>query len=322
MTFSTHPHIFAGWPETGLQWWPHLLGPHEWASHNQKHESRPYLTGKGDCAKLTTNRPHKKNRLVNASPPILTKRESAKPFQTGCLPDTSMLPSALFPWLGTGMISRINTAWVIPVERPLVGWLAAKLPAIVTPDHLTLTGFVGALLCGMSYGASWLSPNLLWLASGGLIINWFGDSLDGTLARFRKIERPQYGFFVDSTIDLLSQLCIFLGLGVSPYTHFGVACLGLIAYLMATCFVFIKAMSSGVLQIGYFGIGLTELRLALILYNLFLLTIGPWSMNTPIGPISPTDGLVSIAFAAVLVSLLVTLWSEARRLAKEEAVAR
>ncbi len=233
-----------------------------------------------------------------------------------------MLSTAFVPWLRIGMISRINTAWVIPVERPLVGWLASKLPAIVTPDHLTLTGFAGALLCGISYGASWLSPNLLWLASGGLIISWFGDSLDGTLARFRKIERPRYGFFVDSTIDLLSQLCIFLGLGVSPYTHFGVACLGLIAYLMATCFVFIKAMYSGVLQIGYFGIGLTELRLALILYNFFLLTSGPWSMNTPIGSISPTDGIVSIAFAAVLISLLATLWSEARRLAREEAVAR
>jgi hypothetical protein len=81
-------------------------------------------------------------------------------------------------------------------------------------------------------------------------------------------------------------------------------------------------MYSGVLEIGYFGIGLTELRLAFILYNFFLLTIGPWSMDTPIGPISPTDGLVSVAFAAVLISLLVTLWSEGRRLAKEEAVAR
>jgi archaetidylinositol phosphate synthase len=220
------------------------------------------------------------------------------------------------------MLSRINTAWVIPVERPFVGWLATKLPAAVTPDHLTLMGFVGALLCGIGYGASWLSPMFLWLASAGLIVNWFGDSLDGTLARLRKIERPRYGFFVDSTIDLLSQLCVFLGLGASPYMRFDVACLGLIAYLMATCFIFIRAIYSQVLQIGYFGIGLTELRLAFIVYNFFLLTLGAWSVSTPFGPISPTDGIVSIAFVAVLMSLLVTLWYEARRLAREEAPTR
>src|SRR5215471_8299596 len=90
---------------------------------------------------------------------------------------------------GIRMISRVNTSWVIPVERPLVGWLAPRLPAWVTPDHLTATGFAGALICGLAYGASRLSPMWLWLASVGLIINWFGDSLDGTLARFRKIER-------------------------------------------------------------------------------------------------------------------------------------
>ena len=89
------------------------------------------------------------------------------------------------------MISRVNTSWVIPVERPLVEWFAPKLPVGVTPDHLTLTGFAGALLCGLGYSTSWLSPALLWVASAGLIINWFGDSLDGTLARFREIERPR-----------------------------------------------------------------------------------------------------------------------------------
>jgi archaetidylinositol phosphate synthase len=218
------------------------------------------------------------------------------------------------------MLSRINTAWVIPVERPFLGWLVTKLPAAIKPDHLTLTGFIGALLCGISYAASWLSPNFLWLASAGLVINWFGDSLDGTLARFRKIERPRYGFFVDSTLDLLSQLCIFFGLGASPYMRFDIACLGLIAYFLATCFVFIRTIYSEVLQIGYFGIGTTELRLGFLVYNFCLLAIGPWSVDTPFGRFSPTDGLVVMAFAAVLVSLLITLWSEARRLAGEEAL--
>jgi len=217
------------------------------------------------------------------------------------------------------MLSRINTAWVIDLERPFVGWLVTKLPAAVKPDHLTLTGFAGALICGLAYGASWLSPALLWVASAGLIINWFGDSLDGTLARFRKIERPRYGFFIDNTTDLLSQICIFFGLGTSPYMRFDVACLGLAGYYMVSFFNLIKAMDTGVIKIGFFGVGPTEIRLGFICYNFFLLTIGPWSVNTPFGPISPIDGIVIVTIAIVLISLIITTWSEGRRLAKEEA---
>ena len=220
------------------------------------------------------------------------------------------------------MLSRVNTSWVIPLERPLVGWLAAKLPIGVTPDHMTLTGFVGALICGVAYGASWLSPSLLWLASAGLIINWFGDSLDGTLARFRKIERPRYGFFIDNTTDFLSLLCIFFGLGISPYMRFGTACLGLVAYYMASFFNLIRSFDTQVMQIGYYGIGPTEIRLALICYNFFLLTIGDWPVKTPMGLMSLIDCSVIIAFAAVLVSFLVMVWSEGRRLAQEEGSLR
>ena len=217
------------------------------------------------------------------------------------------------------MISRVNTSWVIPVERPLVGWLAAKLPVGVTPDQLTLIGFVGALISGLAYGASWWSPALLWLASAGLMINWFGDSLDGTLARFRKIERPRYGFFIDNTTDFLSLLCIFFGLGISPYMRFGTACLGLVAYCMASFFNLIRSVDTQIIQIGYYGIGPTEIRIGLICYNFFILTIGDWPVKTAIGVLSPIDCAVIIAFAAVLVSFLVMVWSEGRRLAQEEA---
>jgi phosphatidylglycerophosphate synthase len=187
---------------------------------------------------------------------------------------------------------------------------------------LTLTGFVGALICGLAYGASWLSSSFLWLASAGLIINWFGDSLDGTLARFRKIERPRYGFFIDNTTDFLSLLCVFFGLGISPYMRFGVACLGLVAYYMASFFNLIRSFDTQVMQIGYYGIGPTEIRLALICYNFFLLTIGDWPVKTPMGLMSLIDCSVIIAFAAVLVSFLVMVWSEGRRLAQEEGSLR
>jgi phosphatidylglycerophosphate synthase len=183
---------------------------------------------------------------------------------------------------------------------------------------LTLTGFVGALICGLAYGGSCLSPALLWLASVGLIINWFGDSLDGTLARFRNIERPRYGFFIDNTTDLLSQMCIFFGFGASPYMRFDVACLGLAGYYMVSFFNLIKAMDTRLIKIGFFGVGPTEIRLGFICYNFLLLMVGPWSINTSFGAMSPIDAVVIITLAAVLISLILTIWSEGRRLAKEE----
>jgi phosphatidylglycerophosphate synthase len=190
------------------------------------------------------------------------------------------------------------------------------------PDHLTLTGLAGAVVCGVAYGASWWSPALLWFASAGLIINWFGDSLDGTLARFRNIERPRYGFFIDNMADLLSQICIFLGLGVSPYMHFDVSCLALASYYIVSFFNLIKSMDTHVITIGFFGVGPTEIRLGFMCYNLFLLAMGPVLIDTPFGPTSPLDGIVIIVIAMVLISLIVTIWFEGRRLAREEAVAR
>ncbi len=220
------------------------------------------------------------------------------------------------------MLSRENTSWVIPVERPLVAWLAARLPTAVEPDHLTFTGFVGALLCGIAYGISWFSLDLLWVASAGLIINWFGDSLDGTLARFRNIERPRYGFFIDNATDLLSQLCVFLGLGASPFMRFDVACLGLAGFYMISFFNLLKSIDTNVIKIGFYGIGPTEIRLGFICYNFLLLAIGPCSVETPFGPMSPMDGIVIITISIALITFLGMVWSEGRRLAEEEALSR
>lgn len=220
------------------------------------------------------------------------------------------------------MISRVNTSWLLPFERPLVSWLVVKLPAAVKPDHLTITGFAGALTCGLAYSASSLSPHFLWLANAGLIINKFGDSLDGNLARFRNIERPRYGFFIDNTTDVLSEACIFLGLGASPYMLFDTACLALLSFYIVSLFTFIRAVTCQVFQISYHGIGPTEIHFGLLCYNIYLLTIGPWSMKTRFGPMSPIDAFVIIVFIAVLVSFVVMIWSEGRRIAEQEGPSR
>jgi phosphatidylglycerophosphate synthase len=134
-------------------------------------------------------------------------------------------------------VQRINESVLGPLERPALAWLVRRLPPKVVPDHLTAFGVCGALLTATGFVLSCRSLTWLWLASLGLIINWLGDSLDGNLARLRHIERPRYGFFIDHTSDLFCQSLTFIALGLSPLAHFGMACLGLITFLMAFVYV-------------------------------------------------------------------------------------
>lgn len=217
------------------------------------------------------------------------------------------------------ILARVHRSFLASHERRILIWLAARLPGIVTPDRLTLFGVAGALLCGLSYAMTSLSPGFLWLASLGLVANWFGDSLDGTLARYRKTERPRYGFFIDHTTDVVSQVFIFLGLGTSLYMRFDMACLALMSYWMAALYTFIRALATNTFQISYWGVGPTEIRLALLSYNLTLLLVGPVVLETTYGSFSPIDIFCGVLFVVVFLSFLVLILYEGRRLAVLEA---
>jgi archaetidylinositol phosphate synthase len=157
-------------------------------------------------------------------------------------------------------LERVNDSLLGAWERPALAWMAARLPAAVVPDQLTAFGVCGAMLTVTGYVQSRQSLAWLWLACAGLCINWFGDSLDGTLARVRRIERPRYGFFIDHTSDLFCQIITFIALGVSPLAHFGVACLGLITFLFAFVYSLITAHARATMRITYFYFGPTEMR--------------------------------------------------------------
>lgn len=170
---------------------------------------------------------------------------------------------------------RVTGSVLGVVERPLLLWLARSLPAAITSDQLTAIGVLGALITFSGYVLSGTHDAFLWLASLGLVVNWFGDSLDGTLARLRRLERPRYGFLVDHTSDLVSQVLVTLGLGLSPFVRFDVACLGLIMFLAFVAFSMMKTVVQGRLQISYVGIGPTELRCMLIAINTLLFLYPP-----------------------------------------------
>ena len=92
---------------------------------------------------------------------------------------------------------RVNDILLGPLERPALQWLAAKAPAWASPDTMTIIGIIGTLMIFAGFWLSQIHIGFVWMASLGFIINWYGDSLDGTLARYRKIQRPKYGFFIE-----------------------------------------------------------------------------------------------------------------------------
>ena len=113
-------------------------------------------------------------------------------------------------------VDRIQQNLLAASERRLLNWMCARMPRWVTPDLLTALGMVGAFAIFAGYAASGLHVGWLWLSIAGYAVQWFGDSMDGSLARFRHIERPSYGYFIDHSCDGLATLLILAGMGASP----------------------------------------------------------------------------------------------------------
>lgn len=202
------------------------------------------------------------------------------------------------------------------LERPALNWLAVHMPAWVTPDTMTWLGILASLLIFVSYILTHLSPNFLWLASLGFILNWMGDSLDGTLARHRRIERPRYGFLVDHWVDAISTLLIFMGLGLSPYVDLTVASLGVIAYLLLSIMVYLITYVTGVFNIAYVSLGPTEIRVLAILLNTAMFFIGNPIINLPyFGPTSFYTLFVAVMSLLMFIYFMVNTGIQARRLA-------
>lgn len=216
---------------------------------------------------------------------------------------------------------RVNDILLGPLERPALSWLAAHMPAWVSPDICTIIGVIGAFVIMVSYALSTLDRGFLWLASLGFLINWFGDSLDGTLARHRHIERPVYGFFVDHTVDAFNEVLIFLGLGLTPYINLNIALLILIAYLLLSILVYVRTSVVGEFKISYSKLGPTEFRVLAILLNVGMYFGGVRTSSIALGAFGRLTftiyDLIVAAFALLLLYFFfVTAIKEAIRLTK------
>lgn len=160
----------------------------------------------------------------------------------------------------------ITSRW----ERKALLWLAARIPARVNSDHLTLLGFAAMVLAGGSYvWARWNRAGLL-LATLCLALNWFGDSLDGTLARVRNQQRPRYGFYVDHMIDSFGALFLMGGLAISSYIDWRVAASMLVAFLLLSIESYLASYTLGIFRLSFAFFGPTEIRILLAAGNLAL----------------------------------------------------
>ena len=172
-------------------------------------------------------------------------------------------------------VQRIQRNILAAGERRLLTWLASRMPPSITPDRLTSIGFTGAALVATGYALSYFNIYWLWLSVVAYFINWFGDSLDGSLARFRKIERPKFGYFIDHSTDALGNMLIMIGLGLSPFLRMDVALFGLGAYLLLSIHTFVAARVVDEFRLSYVAAGPTELRLVLIAMTLSMFATGP-----------------------------------------------
>ncbi len=213
---------------------------------------------------------------------------------------------------------RVNDMLLGPLERPALRWLAGRMPAWVTPDLLTGIGVVASLMIFIGYWLTNASPWWLLFVNLGFALNWFGDSLDGTLARFRKIERPKFGFYIDHTVDAVAEFLTIIGIGLSPYMRLDIAAFALIGYMLLSVHVYVRTAVDGVFKISYGKMGPTELRAIIMLVNAAIFFFGNPKVTVPvIGATTAFDVVGALLAAALMIAFLAASTKFAMELAKE-----
>jgi len=167
---------------------------------------------------------------------------------------------------------RVHNALTARIEKRLLIWMAARIPAAIGPDHLTALALGGQIFAGVAYALSSRDPRVLWLVNAFLFVNWFGDSLDGTLARVRNQQRPRYGFYVDHVVDTFGALALMVGLGCSGYLHWEIAAGMLVGFYALSIESYLATYTTGRFHLSHGIFGPTEIRILLVVGNIVIST--------------------------------------------------
>ena len=170
---------------------------------------------------------------------------------------------------------RKQVSMLAGLEKRTLIWIANRLPAWLNSDHLTVLGFVSMIAAGLGYWASSRDKRALLAVIAALAVNWFGDSLDGTVARVRNRLRPRYGFYVDHITDAIGTSVLMGGLALSGYMEPFLTLGLLIVYLLLSIEVYLTTYTIGAFHLSFWSFGPTELRLLLCVGNLALYFHGP-----------------------------------------------
>ena len=205
-------------------------------------------------------------------------------------------------------------------EKRLLVAIAHRLPGAVTSDRLTLLAFGAMVLTGVAYALAAGNQLWLWVAMGALAVNWFGDSLDGTVARVRRLERPRYGFYIDHVVDIVGITALIAGLACSGFMNPVIALALLVAYLLVAGEVFLATSVHRVFRMSFAGFGPTELRIVLAV-GTYTLRHDPHVSLFGAGPLPLFDVGGIIAAAGLMVALGISVWRNASYLARLEPAA-
>ena len=204
----------------------------------------------------------------------------------------------------------------VPEKRLLI-WIAGRLPTWISSDHLTLLALVAMGIAGASFAAIRWDDRAAWGVVIGLVLNWFGDSLDGTLARVRRSERPRYGYYVDHVLDIVGTSVLMAGLALSGRMMPAIALIVLVAYLLVAAEVFLATAVHGVFRMSFLRVGPTELRIVLAAGALALLGEARVDLGA-FGHVHVFDAGGAIAAAGLFATLAIATVKTTRMLARLE----
>ncbi len=214
--------------------------------------------------------------------------------------------------------TRLQHSITAGIEKKILLWVAERAPGSISPDHLTALGFGAQILAAAAYALAGWNKYFLLLASFLIAVNWLGDSLDGTLARFREQQRPRYGFYVDHMVDTFGAVFLMSGLALSGFLHWQVAVGMLVAFLVLSTESYLATYTLGKFRMSYARFGPTEIRILLMIGNLALLR---WPRGHLLGytfPLFDIGGVIAIA--GMLIMAVIATAVHTAQLYREERI--
>lgn len=218
----------------------------------------------------------------------------------------------------SGVHIRKHESVLAVAERRALIWIAERLPRWINSDHLSALGLVSMGGAGLAFWyAQWQPATGAALVVLALALNWFGDSLDGTVARVRNQQRPRYGYYVDHVIDLAGTALLFSGLAASGFMTPMIAALVVAAFFLVSAEAYLATHARGVFTMAFMGVGPTELRILLAVGAVFLIdtpVVNPFGL----GPVRLFDVGGAIGAAGMAAAFIITSSRNIRALYIEE----